>query len=254
MTADGKFNPVVFGPCFTDRAPTATLSSCPQQPDEQPPAFNGRGLWTSGLVSPDLAGTPAGSLPKSVQVKLADTIAPGRYPYVCLLHPFRGGAVDVMERETQVPSPAQVSQAAEAAQAEAVTDATALGEPQAVAAGGETAVNAGWGDNVTAINQFGPAKVTVPAGTTVTWTSRSLYEPFTITFGQPPFTSQDDPAMLVPGGVAPGGRYRSGFAYSGFIGPAPFPTDTYSLTFTKPGIYDYVCLLHPGMTGTVEVT
>lgn len=251
VTADGQFNPVAFEPCFTDQAPTATLSSCPQQPGGQPPAFDGRGLWTSGIVSPDVAGTPAGGPPTSVQVKLDDTIAPGRYSYVCLLHPFMGGAVEVVDRAAPVPSPAQVAQASKEAQAQVVTEATALKEPET---GGGATVNAGWGDKVTAVNRFGPAKLTVPAGTAVTWKSHSPYEPHTITFGQPPFTGLEDPAMLRPGGVSPGGQYSGGFAHSGFIGAAPFPTDTYSLTFTKPGTYQYVCLLHPDMAGIVEVT
>ena len=39
------------------------------------------------------------------------------------------------------------------------------------------------------------------------------------------------------------------------FGPTPaFPTDSFSLTFTKAGRYPYLCLLHPGMAGTVEVS
>ena len=39
------------------------------------------------------------------------------------------------------------------------------------------------------------------------------------------------------------------------IGPVPaLPTDSFSLTFTKAGKYPYLCLLHPGMAGTVEVS
>jgi len=39
------------------------------------------------------------------------------------------------------------------------------------------------------------------------------------------------------------------------IGPKPFlPVNDFSLTFTKAGKYPYLCLLHPGMAGTVEVS
>jgi plastocyanin len=29
---------------------------------------------------------------------------------------------------------------------------------------------------------------------------------------------------------------------------------SFTVTFEKPGIYDYVCTVHPWMTGSVEVT
>jgi len=32
------------------------------------------------------------------------------------------------------------------------------------------------------------------------------------------------------------------------------PLGTFTVTFEKPGIYDYVCTVHPRMNGSVEVT
>ena len=71
---------------------------------------------------------------------------------------------------------------------------------------------------------FGPATITVPAGTSVTW------------------TNNDDDAHSV---VADDKAFRS----------APLDTgESYSFTFAKPGTYAYHCGLHPQMHGKVIVT
>ncbi len=70
---------------------------------------------------------------------------------------------------------------------------------------------------------FLPAALTVPAGTTVTWTNRDD-EPHTVTSSENVFTS---------------------------LG---LDTDeTFSHTFATPGTYTYYCKLHPHMTGTIIV-
>ncbi len=71
--------------------------------------------------------------------------------------------------------------------------------------------------------QFNPTTVTVPVGTTVTWTNDdgTLH---TVTSTTKVFSS----AGLDEGGV-------------------------YSYTFTNPGTYTYFCKLHPHMTGTIVV-
>jgi plastocyanin len=40
----------------------------------------------------------------------------------------------------------------------------------------------------------------------------------------------------------------------GQVPPGAPPLTTFTVTFEKPGIYDYVCTVHPWMTGSVEVT
>jgi plastocyanin len=71
---------------------------------------------------------------------------------------------------------------------------------------------------------FSPPKLTVKAGTTVTWTNK------------------DD----IPPGIAATGN---AFARSNAL-----DTDnSYSFTFTTPGTYQYFCYIHPHMTGTIVV-
>jgi amicyanin len=70
---------------------------------------------------------------------------------------------------------------------------------------------------------FGPATLTVAAGTTVTWTNR------------------DDIPHTV---VSTEGAFKS---------KAMDTDERFSYTFTKPGTYPYFCSIHPKMTGKVVV-
>jgi plastocyanin len=89
----------------------------------------------------------------------------------------------------------------------------AVAEP---AASAETVVKI---DNFT----FGPQRVTVKAGTTVT------------------FVNEDDiPHTVVSTSLA-------------FRSKALDTDDKYAFTFTTAGVYDYFCSLHPHMTGTIVV-
>lgn len=71
---------------------------------------------------------------------------------------------------------------------------------------------------------FGPADLSVPVGTTVTWVNRD-----------------DIPHSIVAND-------------KGFVSKALDTNDRYSFTFTKAGTYNYFCGLHPHMTGKVIVT
>jgi amicyanin len=71
---------------------------------------------------------------------------------------------------------------------------------------------------------FTPQKLTVKAGTTVTWTNK------------------DD----IPHGI---GASNNAFTRS----KALDTNDSYSFTFTTPGTYAYFCYIHPHMTGSIVV-
>lgn len=70
---------------------------------------------------------------------------------------------------------------------------------------------------------FGPATLTVAAGSTVTWTNR------------------DDIPHTV---VSTEGAFKS---------KAVDTDEKFSYTFAKPGAYSYFCSIHPKMTGKVVV-
>jgi plastocyanin len=71
--------------------------------------------------------------------------------------------------------------------------------------------------------KFSPAVVEVPAGTTVTWK----------------FDDRGVPHDVKADGWSSGKPRKSG---------------SFSHTFSNPGSYDYVCTIHPKMTGRVVVT
>jgi plastocyanin len=71
---------------------------------------------------------------------------------------------------------------------------------------------------------FGPATVTIPAGTTITWTNND---------DVPHVVTSDDNKM--------------------FKSKALDTDDHFSFTFTKPGTYNYYCAIHPKMVAKIVV-
>ena len=238
-------NPAAFGPCFTDTAPTSDLSACPNTASNPatPPEFNGKGFWNSGvLVKP--------APQHGVTLKIAANTPPGDYAVLCLLHSFMAGTIKVAANDADRTSPTNVAATAEKAATDAIAAASGL-QPPAATAGN---VTAGFGDRVTAVQGFAPQTIAVKVGQTVTWKAASPYEPHTVTF-KSPFKSPSDPGGTDPLGDKSGGTYSGGATSSGIFGPAPFfPADSFSLKFAKAGTYPYVCVLHPGMAGTVTVS
>ena len=240
-------NPVAFGPCFQDAAPTNALTACATPPNPaSPPAFNGTGFWNSGII-----GSLGGSNQQTaITMKLGDSIAPGDYQYLCMLHPFMIGVLTVAAKDGERQAPTAVRAAADTASAKAVTATAALNPPAAT----PNTITAGWGDGITAVMGYAPDTIAVKVGDLVTWKDVSPYEPHTVTFASP-FKAPDEPGALDPAGVKSGGTYTSGLTSSGLIGPPPLSQSAeFSLKFAKPGTYKYVCTIHPGMAGSVVVS
>jgi plastocyanin len=104
--------------------------------------------------------------------------------------------------------------------------AVALGAASAVMLA--AAVLPGWAQSpATAVSidnfTFNPQKLTVKAGTTVTWSNK------------------DD----IPHAIAAVGKQ--------FKSKVLDTDNSFSFTFTTPGSYEYFCSLHPHMTGTIVV-
>ena len=95
------------------------------------------------------------------------------------------------------------------------------GAKQAESAGGKSAA----GTAVKIDNfSFGPATITIRAGSTVTWTNND---------DVPHVVTSDDNKL-----------FKS----------KPLDTDDhFSFTFTKPGTYNYYCAIHPKMQATIIV-
>jgi len=122
---------------------------------------------------------------------------PGTYQYFCTFHPDMSATILVPAPGGAVPPPAPAPPP----------------PPPSVA-----------GDVRIADFSFGPATLSVPAGSTVRWVNGGV-APHTVT--------------------ARDGSFDSGFLSTG---------DGFARTLTIPGTIEYFCTLHPTMTGTVIVT
>ena len=257
-----QFTAVVAQPCYAEADATPTLATCPavagpaQQAAPLPSIYGGKGYWNSGLLPPDIAGAPNPPPPAArvATLGLAPSIAPGSYAYSCLVHAFMNGTIEVVAADADRRSPQAVIDQGRADHDRDVQAAGRFAEPAAETSGKTTTVTASVGDKVVTINKFFPVRISIKAGDTVVWKDGSLYDPHTVTF-ESPFASPEAPGVFIPGGTKTGSSYSGGFSNSGFFGPKPFfPVQTFSLTFAKSGSYPYVCVLHPGMGGQIDVT
>ena len=250
------------------------------------PSFNGSGVqrydpsqyYNSGLLNQNDA----------VDVSFSKT---GTFSFICLIHggidPATGQAggmhidVTVVPQGGAGPTSQDVIDAAATAQRTTLISAgtqaaSTLQLTQAKLSDGTTnwGVTAGGSglasldpEGVTDIPQFSPSGLSINTGDTVTWTNNTGV-PHTVTFlsGGP-----DVPLVTpLPGGVGPpflainplvqtpaGGPTYDGTGYvnSGFISTGG-GANTFALTFTKAGTYQYICHLHDqvGMIGTVNVS
>ncbi len=125
---------------------------------------------------------------------------------------------------------------------------------------------AGW-----SIFRFSREPVVIDRGTTVTWMQRDPMEIHAVTFAgglkAPDFIivepqKQGPPKLLWnPRVVTPTKSTTydgTGYANSGILFPPGAPGNlptSFSFTFTKPGRYGYVCVIHAteGMSGTIVV-
>jgi plastocyanin len=280
--SSGDFAQNAAQPCFlaSGQPPTAENTACPKAQQAQP-AFDGtQTYYNSGFL-------PEGD---TYSVKLSPNIKAGTYHYYCNLHgPMMSGTIVVKAKDASIPSQSAVDTAGTSQRDALVTKV--LGAYNQAKAGqfpvpGVKNV-AGYGDPNTptaGIDEFIPATIQAKVGEKVTWT---VVGPHTISFGKAPiepgkfysrapdgawhFNPQAGapagfPAAVPPNNNAPpsaqitihplsGGTYDgTGFKSTGVV--QSFPPDLFgvSLTFSKPGTYAYVCLIHPKMGGVVTVT
>ena len=111
-------------------------------------------------------------------------------------------------------------------------------------------VNAGASQSAEALQSlnFYPQSISVNAGDTVQW-NYPTGEPHTVTLLGPRATvaAPNDPTNAAPAG--PTTYDGTTYVSSGFL----LLGKSYRMTFLKAGSYQYYCLIHPGMQGTVNV-
>jgi plastocyanin len=184
----------------------------------------------------------------------ATAAQPGAYEYICLVHRLQVGSVLVNPAGAPYPG-TQADYTATAGAAEpviaqwqarlAVYQPESRRRPDGTT---EHVLSGGLGDGIGATMRFLPQTIEVRVGDTVTWDNQDTETPHTVTFGPPqgpPQNAWGNPQAF--DGATPLNSSR--------FGPAWPPGPTYSVTFTTPGQFSYICLLHTGafMLGTVAV-
>ena len=238
--------------------------------------YNGEGFISSGLVATFPQGPP-GTLPYDTFSLVMGKA--GTYEYVCFLHPQMRGIVTVVPSNTlDVTSQAAVDSAAAAEESElrAQIDATREGGNLVRREAGPNGTTT-WKllagsaarDSRAEIYEFLNNDLTIKEGDTVVWSVKgpSIH---TVTFhpgeeapgfvtvvpqeGGPPIL-QIDAKVAFP--VRPSGEFDgTGYWNSGLMDIfEPDRPTSHTMTFTKAGVYDYICAVHGplGMKGTITV-
>ncbi len=260
---DFQFNPVF---AFPSRLPGAPVET-----------WDGTGFANSGALSKQPSGPP-GSPPNDT-FSLTFT-KPGIYRYLCLVHlgQMIGTVQVVPTTDTDVPTQADIDTQAQK-EANAMLDLIAQAvkdfqpaPPQVLPDKTNLVfVNAGIQEGQTFIGQgqsmsFGPKDLKIKVGDTVVWTSTYFH---TVTFNPSPPPPEFiipkpqpqgppllviNPLVLLP--MKPSQVYDPTKYYnSGTLTPGGIFGTEFSLTFDKPGTYEYFCAVHylQGMKATITV-
>ena len=274
----GDANQASVNPCFIASGELPDDPS--QQCDEtEPEPFTGTELFYNSGFLPD---------GETFELELADDIAPGTYVGFCTLHfTEMTSEVTVVPADEEIPSADEVAQEADSQLQEMVSPLqSAFEQAQESVSDGRVQTGAAPEDEEVPglVTEFVPGDIEVAAGDQVTW---SFVGPHTVSFNAPEearvlLAKGEDggfhlteqavaPQGFEPPGGPPGGGEEGEGPPEGEEGPPP-PIDAgtwdgtgffssgiafggdFLLGFSEPGSYEYVCLIHPDMEGTVTVT
>ncbi len=219
------------------------------------------------------SGLPLAAKPKAMTVTFAKA---GTFTYFCDVHFGMKGTVKVLARRRKIP-PASVGEHAAKAQLSAAVK-TAKGLTKTTPAANSVSVGAAGAGGVE-VFAFFPRTLAVAAGTTVTFSmAEASREVHTATTGPGDPEKQPksylgviasslnspafDPRAVYPSDTPPGPAlltptfHGNGFWSGGAMDqdPATTPGASAKVTFSAPGTYEFFCMIHPFMHGTVKVT
>jgi len=263
----GDANQISVNPCFitTGEIPTDDTQPCEVQ---EPAPFTGTEVFYNSGFLPD---------GETFEMQLADDIAPGTYIGFCILH-FESmtSEIEVVADDVDVPDADAVAEEGQQQLDEfASALAAAVDEAEGAATSGTVLAGVGAEDAGPSLAaEFVPGDAEVAAGEAVTW---ELAGPHTVSFNAPESArvlinkGDDGQYHLVEEAVAPagyepppppegepegppppvdGGTWDgTGFFSSGILFDQPF-----TLVLSTAGSYEYVCLIHPEMEGTITVS
>jgi plastocyanin len=203
------------------------------------------------------SGTPQGDKPFSYSLTFTK---PGRYEYACTIHDGMAGVVNVV-RGSVAETPAAELARGRAEQAESLAAAMSAYDGMSPVRSGSNVTLRLVGNHADrySILRFSREPLVISAGTTVTWIVNDPFEIHTVTFNGDkhlqliiPEPQPNGPPKLELNATVLTPTVRktfdgTGYANSGLLFPAGNPAhlpSSFSLKFTKPGRYDYWCLVH----------
>jgi plastocyanin len=264
--------------------PTATLNPATNDPAGQPYWWGG----TTPILDVNVpAVAPSGGTVANGRTTVNSGIIEGNAPKFtvtfpkvgtfqirCAVHRFMKGTVKVVNGTG--PSNAALAKRAANEQARQLATAKAAVRKADRASGPVVAI--GPGNRKAESFSFEPANRTVAAGTAVTFSMDRGNEIHTVTFGPKAFVVGNvarnffpsDPASLALGSEAaypsnpPAAgipsltptTHGNGFLNSGLLadkGEAPNLPSSFTVTFPVAGTFEYHCVVHPEMEGTITV-
>jgi plastocyanin len=202
----------------------------------------------------------------------------GTYRYLCAVHPAMRGVVRVRPPRAPIASPATQKKQGATELQRLIADAKALNQSKPAS---NLEVLAGVGHKATGaeVASFFPDQLAVKTGDTVTFTNRDETDVHTVTFGPEALRTQIEKdfaapqgsqILLHPLGAFPseppgtptpqydGANHGDGYLNSGILAPPGSPASagpqSFQVTFTKPGTYQYECVIHEHMDGTIVVS
>jgi len=223
------------------------------------------GFFTGSAIFDGSSCITSALLFKDAKLTVTFPVA-GNFKLVCLLHNDMTGIVHVLDLSQPLPHDqefydrlAQTEGRALLADRDAATPKHDHSQ-NGVAVGGGEIVATGAGSDTLSVMRFSDPVITVRAGDTVEWTNEDSITAHTVTFG----TEPQDPVppssnvTVDPDGARHGVLNSiSDSVHSGFLQAAPQDrvglaqasagVTRFRVTFSKPGIYPYICALHDGL-------
>lgn len=265
----GDANQSSINPCFVAAGEDLPEDESAQCDVTEPAPFDGTEVFYNSGFLPD---------GETFELQLADDIEPGTYVGFCTLHFVEMiSEVTVVPADQEIPSAGEVDDEGQEQLDALIEQLEPAAEDPESPGDGEVQAGAGSEELPNAmVVEFLPDEIEVGVGDEVTWT---FVGPHTVSFNAPeearvPISRGDDggfhlvAAALAPAGFDPppppdpppdeegpppdieGGVWDgSGFFSSGIAFGGGF-----TVTFSEEGSYEYVCLIHPEMEGTVTVS
>lgn len=231
------------------------------------PTVQSGAAYTGGDAN---SGLPSVDAMKGTYSLVMD-VEPGVYSYRCDVHPGMTGIIEVVADSEAVPSPTEVAAQASKELDEQINPAIgayfgAAATAPTKAENGVFTVTVGTGGTGRAASlTFNSALAVIKAGEKVTWTvpadsptphfvNSASYDPNAVADIIPKDNAGGPPTLLAGPGflgtTQDGATIASG---ESFNSPILMPGGSFSLTFKNPGVYAYICHVHPGMSGVVIV-